>query len=99
MKYDSLIHLQVLFPVVLFIVSYLVSSFCRRWTFCTRGGASVIKFVADSTLEIYIVQALFIWRQYGGNPLISIVVTIVCSATLHWVVLNTFGKIRIRKSD
>lgn len=96
-KYDSLVHLQWLFPVVLFCVSYLISSLCRQWTFSTKAGVLVIRFVADRTLEIYIVQNLFIWQQYGAplTPVGAIAVTLLCATALHWVVQKTFGRIRI----
>lgn len=97
MKYNALIHMQVLFPLVLFGVCYMICSLCRLWTFSTNPGARVVKFIADRTLEIYIVQNLFIWQQYGApfTPVGAIAITLLCATALHWIVKCTFGRIRI----
>lgn len=97
MKYNELVHMQVLFPLALFLVSYLISRFCKQWTFSTKIGASVIKFVADRTLDIYLVQDLFIYDRIGEpfSPIGAISLTLFFATLLNWVVKKTFGRIRI----
>lgn len=96
-KYDALVHMQGLFPVVMFGACYLISSLCKQWTFSTQAGAQVIKYIADRTLEIYLVQCLFISDRFGEpfSPIGAIAITLLCATLLHWVVQNTFGRIRI----
>lgn len=97
MKYGALVHMQMLFPLVLFGVCCMISSLCRQWTFSTKAGGMVVKFISERTLEIYIVQNLFIWEQYGEpfSPMGAIAITLLCATALHWVVKCTFGRIRI----
>ena len=97
MKHESLIHLQVLFPVVLFATCFFIATTLRGWKMENVWGKSLISYIAAITLELYIVQQSFIYYKMA-KPLTgvgAIFATMVCAMLLHSIVskLGNFVKL------
>lgn len=96
-KYANLINLQLLFPVILFVACYLISTCCRDYTFKNVNVGKAVSFISARTLEIYIVQQLFIYDRFA-EPITwigAILVTLLCATALSWVCKQTFGRIKL----
>lgn len=90
-KYDSLINLQVLFPLILFVACFFIGTMCKYYTFSNSKIGTVIEFISARTLEIYIVQQLFIYDRFAEpiTGLGALIATLFIASFLHWI-CNSF---------
>lgn len=88
MRYEKLIHLQVLFPVILFAACYLFSIYFKSWKISNQKLKKILEYIAKMTLELYVVQQLLIYYKLAQpiSGLGAICITLVCAASLHWAV-------------
>lgn len=96
-KYESFMNIQILFPVILFAACFLISTICRDYFFKNERIRTVVTFISARTLEIYIVQQLFIYDKFA-EPITwigAIIATLLCATALNWLCKQTFGRIKI----
>lgn len=101
MKNQSYVNFQILFPILLYLSCFTFSQLLSQLTLKRTIISKAISFIAERTLEIYIVQQLILLHcEKLGKPMGAVVAisTILILATVfHWFVSWAISKSNISK--